>query len=132
MSRGMTKDFCRGGKRVGAPGFLIGSSNKSQSGRRKWRIWTTQNEEAGPATIWLILVNNSPFLEEGISSNPLKFDCPALRYLHLQGHAVGGKAMNNCPLPNTCNKAQERRVYCTLLVSLQSTVTNESAPQIAA
>lgn len=44
----MTKDFCRGGKR---PGFLIGSSNKSQSGRRKWRRWT-QNEEAGPATIW--------------------------------------------------------------------------------
>lgn len=101
----MTKDFCRGGKRVGAPGFLIGLSNKSpylrpelvggsgEDGRLKTKRPVQPQFE-------LILVNNSPFLEEGISRIPLKIDCPALRYLHQQGHAFGGKAMSNCPLPN--------------------------------
>lgn len=75
MSRGMTKVFLSGVGRVGAPGFLIGRSNESQSGRRKWRRWTTQTKRPFQPQFELILVNNTPLLEERLSSTPLNFDC---------------------------------------------------------
>lgn len=85
VSRGMTKDFCRGweegrGARVSdrmdrrIKVNPVGESG--EDGRLKTKRPVQPQFE-------LILVNNSPFLEEGISSFPLKFDCLALRYLPL-------------------------------------------------
>lgn len=42
----------------------------------------------------------------------------------MQGHALG-ESKDQFPPQNTSKNAQERRMYCTLLVPLQSTVTTD-------